>query len=368
VTGVKRVYETARRKKVIFLTIMLVALTAASIVALAVGSVYIPVSDVLHAIGHALFPDWVSAPEYSAASTIVVKLRAPRIILAILAGVSLAVAGTAMQGVLRNPLVSPFTLGLSSAAAFGAALTIAVGPAIFGAAYYGTAVFMGQVFPASTVWMILFAFVFGMSTVLLVYLIARTQRISQSTMILSGVVIGYLFQAGITFLKYISDEGALREITIWLMGGMWGATWATVAILLPVVVVCVYLVERTALDLNAFTSGDEVAKNLGINVPRMRLYTLLVVSFATSACLAFTGVIGFIGLMAPHICRMLIGNDHKYLIPCSALMGALILLISDTVGRIILAPVELPVGVIMYVIGGVFFVYLITRGRGRAVE
>lgn len=367
-TGVKRAYEAARRKKVAFLTALLVALIAAAIIALGVGSVSITISDVLRAIGHALLPDGVSEPEYSAASTIVVKLRAPRIILAILAGVSLAVAGTVMQGVLRNPLVSPFTLGLSSAAAFGAALTIAVGPAIFGAAYYGSTTFMGQVFPASTVWMILFAFIFGMSTVLLVYLIARTQKLSQSIMILSGVIIGYLFQAGITFLKYISDEGALREITTWLMGGMWGATWGTVVILLPIVGISLYLMERCALDLNAFTSGDEVAKNLGINVPRMRLYALLVVSFATSACLAFTGVIGFIGLMAPHICRMLIGNDHKYLIPCSALMGALILLISDTVGRVILAPMELPVGVIMYVLGGVFFIYLITKGRGRAVE
>jgi iron complex transport system permease protein len=368
VTEVKHVYEAARRRKVTFLAILSVALVIVSIVALGTGSVLIPVPDVLQAIGNALLPGWFGPPSYPNASTIVISLRAPRIALAILAGMSLAIAGTVMQGVLRNPLVSPFTLGLSSAAAFGAALIMAFGPLVLGSAYYGTTVLLGQTFTSSSLYMILFAFLFGMSTVLLVYILARSQKLSGSIMILSGVVIGYLFQAGITFLKYISDDSALREITTWLMGGMWGATWGTVAALIPVVLICMYLMERCSLDLNTFTSGDEVARSLGINVPRMRLYCLLVVSFAASACIAFTGVIGFIGLMAPHICRMFIGNDHKYLIPCSALMGALILLISDTVARIIISPVELPVGVIMYAVGGVFFLYLITLGRGRNFE
>lgn len=367
-TEVKQVYEAARLRKVTFLTTLSIALVLVSIVALGVGSVFIPALDVLHAIGNALLPGWVSPPGYSNASTIVISLRAPRIVLAVLAGVSLAVAGTVMQGVLRNPLVSPFTLGLSSAAAFGAALTIAIGPLALGTAYYGVVTIMGQTFSSATFYMIIFAFIFGLSTVFLIFTLARSQKLSGSIMILSGVVIGYLFQAGITFLKYISDDGALREITTWLMGGMWGATWGTVVVLLPIVLISTYLMERRSLDLNTFTSGDEVAKSLGINVPRVRLYCLFVVSFAASACTAFTGVIGFIGLMAPHICRMLIGNDHKYLIPCAALMGALILLISDTVARIIIAPMELPVGVIMYAIGGVFFLYLITLGRGRSFE
>ncbi len=184
-------------------------------------------------------------------------------------------------------------------------------------------------------------------------------------MILAGVVIGYLFQAGLLGLKYVSNDDALRDIVTWLMGGMWGATWQAIAILLPVVLICFFLVERRAWDLNTLSSGDDVAKNLGINVQRFRISGLLIVSFAASTCLAFTGIIGFVGLMAPHICRMLIGNDYRYLMPASALLGALILLISDTVARVILAPIEIPVGIIMYILGGLFFLFLITRGHGR---
>jgi iron complex transport system permease protein len=128
------------------------------------------------------------------------------------------------------------------------------------------------------------------------------------------------------------------------MGGMWGASWTAILILLPVVVICVILLALKAWDLNALSAGDEIAKNLGIRVERLRLYCLLLATIAASSCLAFTGVIGFIRLMAPHICRMLIGNDHRYLIPCSAIMGGLILLVSDTFARTVFCPVEIPVG------------------------
>lgn len=165
------------------------------------------------------------------------------------------------------------------------------------------------------------------------------------------------------FLKYISNDEKLREITLWLMGGMWGASWQAIIILIPITIVCFLILERMAWDLNTLSAGDEVAKNLGINVEKIRLKGLLVSTFAASSCLAFTGIIGFIGLMGPHICRMIIGNDHRYLIPCAALTGAVILLISDTIARTIMSPVELPVGIIMYVIGGIFFMFLLKALR-----
>lgn len=217
--------------------------------------------------------------------------------------------------------------------------------------------------------MILSAFLFGWVSVVLVYFISRTKHTSQSIMILAGVgIIGYLFQAGLLALQYASDDEALRDIVSWLTGGMGGATRQAILILTPIVIICFLLIEQRAWDLNTLSGGDDIAKNLGINVAEFRISSLMIVSFAAAACLAFTGIIGFIGLMAPHICRMIIGNDYRYPLPYSAVTGALILLISDTAARVIISPVEIPVGVIMYILGGLFFLYLITRGYGRSLE
>lgn len=142
----------------------------------------------------------------------------------------------------------------------------------------------------------------------------------------------------------------------------------TVVVVAPIVLICTVSMMEKSQAFNAMSSGDDVARTLGADVDRFRRRSLITVSFSTSACIAFTGIIGFIGLMSPHICRMIMGNDQRFLIPASALMGALILLISDTAARTVLSPVEIPVGVIMYVLGGIFFVYLITRGQGRGME
>jgi iron complex transport system permease protein len=302
-------------------------------------------------------PISIPPPANPQAELIVIGFRLPRIFLAILTGMSLAVAGTVMQGLLRNPLVSPFTLGLSSAASFGAAIAIVIGPAL-----------LVSYFPVSDdMFIIIMAFLTGWLSMLLVYGISRSRGTNQSTLILAGVVIGYLFQAGVMALKYVTSNDKLRDIVVWLMGGMWGASWEAVLLLFPLCLVSFILLERMAWDLNVLAAGDDVAKNLGINVERFRLTGLMIATFAASCCLAFTGIIGFIGLMAPHICRMIIGNDYRYLIPCSALLGASILLISDTAARTLMSPVEIPVGIIMYIIGGVFFLFLILRARGRGL-
>lgn len=358
-------YRAVQKRKLTIILILALILIICSVISVGTGSVYINPLEVLQVFANAILPGVVPPVDSEIADTIVLTYRLPRILLAILAGVALSVAGAVMQGLLRNPLVSPFTLGLSSAASFGAAAMIVLGPLVFGAAFAGSFAFFGVVFTTKSALLIVSAFLFGWLSVVLVYLISKTKHTSQAVMILAGVVIGYLFQAGLLALKYVSNDDALREIVTWLMGGMWGATWQAIAVLAPIVIVCFLLVERKAWDLNTLSAGDDVAKNLGINVSRLRISGLLIVSFAASACLAFTGIIGFVGLMAPHICRMLIGNDYRYLIPASALLGALILLVSDTIGRVILAPVEIPVGVIMYILGGLFFLFLITRGHGR---
>jgi len=357
-------YHSIHKRKLLVILILALVLVVSVIFALGIGSVYLPPGDVLQALGNAIFPGLIDQPT-SGADLIVLNFRLPRILLAILCGIALAMAGAVMQGLLRNPLVSPFTLGLSSAASFGAALMIIIGPVLFGVAFTGSLIFLGLEFTMKSLLIILSAFAFGVLSIFLVYLISRTRQSSQAIMILSGVVIGYLFQAGLLALKYASNDDTLREIVTWLMGGMWGATWPAIVILTPIVIVCFLLMLKRSWDLNTLSSGDDVAKNMGINVNRFRMSGLLIVSLAASACLAFTGIIGFVGLMAPHLCRMMIGNDYRYLLPASALMGAIILLVSDTVGRVILSPVEIPVGIIMYILGGIFFLILILKGKGR---
>ena len=366
---VHTLYHAGRLKKIVLLAGLTLLLLAAIVHAVSSGSVPISVHDTVVVTAQGLqdvlvhlFPPFASVsippPDNPQAALIVFGFRFPRILLAILTGLSLAVAGTVMQGLLRNPLVSPFTLGLSSAASFGAAVAIVIGPAFLGTVFAST---------GDNVFIIFMAFLFGWLSMLLVYGISRSRGTSQSMLILAGVVIGYIFQAGVLGMKYISSNDRLRDLVVWLMGGMWGASWNAVIILTPLCLGCFIMLELMAGDLNSLASGDDVAKSMGINVERLRLTGLMIATFAASCCIAFTGIIGFIGLMAPHICRMLIGNDHRYLIPCSALLGASILLISDTVARTIASPVEIPVGIIMYLIGGFFFMFLILRGRGRGL-
>ncbi|MFA5221801.1 MAG: iron ABC transporter permease [Methanoregula sp.] len=371
-------YKEGSTRRIALLIGLFLLVIVAAILSAGIGTVSISPQDTILAIAHSsavsiqqflntYMPSvalWYNAisftippPSNPQAELIVVGFRLPRIFLAILTGISLAVAGTVMQGLLRNPLVSPFTLGLSSAASFGAAIAIVIGPGILGA----------YLLISDDMFIVLMAFLFGWLSMLLVYGISRSRGTNQSSLILAGVVIGYLFQAGVMGLKYLTNNDKLRDIVVWLMGGMWGASWNAVLLLLPLCLLSFILLERMAWNLNALAAGDDVAKNLGIDVKRFRLTGLMISTFAASCCLAFTGIIGFIGLMAPHICRMFIGNDHRYLIPCSALLGALILLISDTSARTVMSPVEIPVGIIMYIIGGVFFLFLIMKSRGRGL-
>ncbi len=301
-------YHSGRKRKLAILFSLFALLILTSMYALNAGSYHLSFDRILTILYQSLTNPALLTSTPSE-KIVVIDFRMPRILLAIMTGISLAIAGCVMQALLRNPLVSPFTLGLSSAASFGAAMAI-----VFGATLMP---FIPAEFQNGII--ILSAFILGWISILLIYLISRMKGSSSATLILSGVVIGYIFTAGVLILKY------------------------------------------------SLTAGDDVAKNLGVNVNRLRLSGLFVSTLAASACLAFTGIIGFIGLMGPHIGRMLIGNDNRYLIPCSALLGALILLISDTAARTVMNPVEIPVGVIMYIIGGIFFLFLILRGKHRVI-
>ncbi len=355
---VKEVYDASASRKRLFIVVTFFLTLAAVVVSVSIGAVDIPLRDTLKVFGHAILPSVVAEPSHSYYSNIILNDRLSRTILCVFTGFALAVAGAVMQNVLRNPLVSPFTLGLSSAASFGAAIAI-----LFGGGITGSMMILGHEFFTKSILVAGMAFVVSLASISVVIFLTRNRSISRSTIILMGVIISYLFQAGVSATKYFSDDDALREITLWLMGGMWNATWGVDYLVIPVVIICALVLEMYSVKVNILSAGDDVASSLGIDVQKLRSVTLILCTLMTSICLAFTGIIGFIGLMAPHITRMFIGNDSRYLFPASGFLGSLILLVSDTVARMIIRPEEIPVGIIMYVMGGIFFIWLVTTKK-----
>jgi iron complex transport system permease protein len=360
-------YDASIRKKLLFILAMILVSVVALAASICLGSVDIPLNDLFAVFFHPIFPDLVPEPSQGYYYNFVYNGRLPRVILIILTGTSLGVAGMMMQALLRNPLVSPFTLGVSTAASFGAALAILLGDAIFGAATMSSTItIIGTNFTTSDFFRVFMAFVVSLASVGIVIMLSRRNTSSRSLLILAGVVISYLFQAGIMSTKYFSTDDQLREITLWIMGSMSNASWGANLIIFPVVVVCLIYLFKQSMDLNALSAGDEVASSLGVDVEQLRKKGLVVCTLMSAVCLAFTGVIGFIGLMAPHLCRMIIGNDARYLMPASALMGIVILSISDLFCRLIIRPGELPTGIVLYVIGGLFFIWLVSSKKWGA--
>ncbi|MBP5394925.1 MAG: iron ABC transporter permease [Candidatus Methanomethylophilaceae archaeon] len=363
-------YMASRRKSVSILLVMGILTFLAMAAALSLGAVDIPFTDTIKILLNKVTGGLFGDPSEDYYPSIIFKIRMPRIVLCILTGLSLGVAGAVMQGLLRNPLVSPFTLGVSTAAAFGAALAIVFGTTIFGTTlYYTSFSIMGQTITIDEMSKTIMAFIIGLGSIGIVLGLTRRSSVSRSTLILSGVIISYIFQAGIMLLKYLSNDNQLRDITLWMMGGLSGATWGTLIIIIPIVVLCGIYLEKIAIDINALSSGDDIASNLGVNVSKLRRNGLIVCTLMTCVCIAFTGTIGFVGLMSPHICRRIVGNDARILFPASALFGALLLLVSDLFSRLIMRPAEWPVGIIMYIIGGAFFMYLVFGKKlGRSEE
>ena len=356
-------YSASLRKKLILILVLLFMSVSLMMLGMCLGSVDIPFVDLVRVFLHPIFPDFVQQPSETYYADFIYKGRMPRMFMILLTGFSLGMAGMVMQGLLRNPLVSPFTLGVSTAASFGAALSILFGSFLFGA-LAGTNATVGDItFYFDDLSAVLFAFVMAMLSMALILGLTKGKEVSRSTVILAGVVISYLFQAGIMATKYFSDDDQLREITLWIMGNFSGSSWSSIIILTPIVIICGIYLMNMALKINAMSAGDDVATSLGVDVIALRRNGLIVCTLVTASCLSFTGVIGFIGLMAPHICRMIIGNDSRYLLPASGLMGVVILLISDLFCRMIIRPGELPVGIVLYIVGGVFFVWMIANKK-----
>lgn len=334
----------------IILGLMPAALIALLGISLSVGSMPISILELLRDA----FRAEAERPEnFSVQSYIIMNVRMPRILLCTLTGMSLGLSGCVMQNLLRNPLASPYTLGVSSGASFGAALAMVLGVGIFNANF----LFSGYTLVAVN------AFAFGCISLLIVSLVAKFSRNNMSILILTGTAVNSLFSAGVSILKYASGAEALKNLDTWLMGGFWGANWRSVAILSPLVLVSAFLLILRAWDFNAMNAGEDVASTLGVHVRRLRTISLVLVTLIASITIAFSGIIGFIGLVAPHIARSMVGTDNRRLIPASAMLGAIVLLLSDTVARTLFSPQEIPVGIVTAVLGVPFFILILTRRK-----
>lgn len=346
-----QLYHKGKKRKVITLTLICVILIVAVVVSVSIGVGSPRFSEAVNVILSKIFPSFGFDTESQLTQTIVWDLRLPRIIMALIAGVGLATSGAVMQGVLRNPLVSSYTLGISSAAGFGAALAIVFGIGVTSSGFSGYLIVIN-------------AFILSLLATALVYGIARLRGVGTETVILAGVAISFLFSALVSLIQYLSpDHESVSDIVFWLMGGLDVSTWQNILIVLPIVAVSVVLMWKQSWNINVLSMGTEVAKSLGVNAKRVLGANMVLATLATATIISFTGVIGFICLISPHIARMALGGDHRYLIPCGALIGACLLLFSDTVGRLVLAPAEVPVGIITSLLGVPFFLFILLRKR-----
>lgn len=350
--GSENYYDRAFKKRMIFLLFLIFLLVIVTIFSITLGVASITFSDTIKVLFGELFG--IGSQDYSSFSRgIVMNLRLPRIALAIITGLALGSSGSIMQSILKNPLASPYTLGIASGSAFGAAAAIVLGDIIF-----------KTIFTAYSSWFIILgAFSFGLLTILIINLIVSLKEGSSAMLILAGVALGYLFSAGVSFLRYVTDHEQLRELAIWLMGGFYQAEWRDIFILTPILILSLSILLKISWDVNALSAGEEVAQNLGIDIRKLRRIGTVTAAFLTSSVVAFTGIIGFVGLVAPHICRMIIGNDNRFLTISSGLAGALFLLGADTAARLIISPAELPVGIITSFFGAPFFIYMLIKKR-----
>jgi len=285
-------------------------------------------------------PSWTVADEI-----IVLQIRLPRIILGVLVGAALSVAGVTMQGLFKNPMADPYIIGISSGAALGATLAM---------------VWLAHV---SMYIIPLMAFIFAVGAIFLVYNIARVGgRLPVGTLLLAGIAVSLFLSAITSFMMYLSGE-KLHGIVFWLMGGLWASSWDHVWMVLPWICIGMLVIYVFARDMNVMLLGEEQAQHLGVEVEALKKIMMVSTSLIAAAAVSVSGIIGFVGLIIPHAVRILVGPDHRILLPSSALVGGIFLVWADTFARTIIAPTEMPVGIITALFGAPFFIYLLRKRK-----
>ncbi len=286
------------------------------------------------------------------------RIRMPRVIAALIAGAGLSISGCVMQDTLKNPLASPSTLGISNAAIFGANLAIiglSAGTILNTA---GDAVSINNPYLVTVC-----AFACAMGAMAIILALAKMRGFSPQSIVLAGVALGSLFMAGTTILQYFASDIKIAAAIFWTFGDLGRVSWMEVLILAIIVVLGMVYFFFQRWNYNALANGEETAKGLGINTQKVRFWGLLVAALITSVSVSFLGMIGFVGLIGPQIMKRIVGEDHRFLIPTSALAGSAILLIADTLARTVISPVVLPVGALTSLFGGPMFLYLLLKGR-----
>jgi iron complex transport system permease protein len=319
---------------------------------LALGPVSLPLGDTLRALAHMVgLP--VSTDGLGQAELIVGQIRLPRTLLGIATGGVLALAGVAMQGLFRNPLADPGLIGVSSGAALGAAIAI-----VFGASIGGLPEAFAPYLLSAC------AFAGGLLVTALVYRLGRHNgQTSVATMLLAGIALTALAGALIGLFTYLADDATLRTLTFWNLGSLNGASYPRLWPLLLITLLVACWLPRRVNALNALLLGESEARHLGFDVERLKVELILCTALGVGAAVAAAGMIGFIGLVVPHLLRLIVGPDHRVLLPASMFGGAILLLLADLIARLALAPAELPIGIVTALIGAPFFLYLLIRGR-----
>ena len=345
-------YKAHIGRKVSFIISGLICLGLLLIFAISVGAVRIPLMELVPTLlGKTMAGKW---------DIIIWNIRMPQALTAVVGGAGLAAAGAMMQSILRNPLGSPFTLGISHAAAFGAAVSVMLfDPGIMQSSG-SNAVKVINPFGTTAI-----AFVASLIATGVIIGISRLRSASPEVMVLTGVALGSLFTAGTMFLQYFADDVELAAMVFWTFGDVGRADWNELGLMTVVLIALVIYGFANRWNYNAIDAGDETAKGLGIRVERVRLVGMLAASFMTAIVVAFLGIIGFVGLVCPHMVRRLIGDDYRFLLPATCVVGGLLLLAADTAARLIMAPHILPVSILTSFLGAPVFIYLIIRGYRR---
>ena len=281
---------------------------------------------------------------------IVLKVRLPRICGSILAGILLACSGLLMQGVFQNPLVSPYTMGVSNGASFGASVAI-----VFAANL--------QFLNLGDYLTPLFAFAFSALTMLMVQAIGKISKNSTATLLLAGVAVGQLFSGLVSLMKYVANEDQLPDLVFWQMGSVSTVVWPQIGLMAIAALIGIVFMTRYAWDLNVMATGRESAIGLGVNYKKIRTIAFLLSTLMTGVAVSFTGIIGFVGMVAPHVARIIVGNDYRYTIPTASVCGALLLMVADSISRVLVTTVSMPIGVVTSLIGVPFFLWLIVRKK-----
>ncbi len=343
-------YDAFLQKKSIVFALSVLVTVLISLFAVSAGSLKIPVTDVLSTIfggGNAR------------TQTVVMNIRLPRVVTAVIVGAALAASGAVMQCVLRNPLASASTLGVSHGAAFGAALGIIVfGGGVVNSDSAATAVSINNPYIVT-----ICAFLCGsLSTFVVIALSGLKKDLGPGGFILAGVALSSLFAGGSTLLQYFADETKISTVVFWTFGNLGATSWPELSILGIVLFLAMLFFSLNRWNYNAMAGGADTAKSLGVNTRAVMLVSMSICSLTSAVAVSFVGIISFVGLVAPHMMRRFVGNDYRYLIPSSAVAGGLLLILADTFGRLIIAPVILPIGAITSFLGAPLFLFILFKG------